>query len=68
MAIVDSGKGDMAKGEYTITGFAKFHIDGGNQGAKFLYGHFIAYYPDNPSGVTPGGSASNVVTPPLLSQ
>ena len=71
------------KGERTITGFATFHISGtcgpGTGGgdcppsssivcsSKCVYGYFVETHESYP-GTRPGGSISNIVTPPLMVQ
>ncbi len=68
MAIVGTSSGDInTHAEMKIKGFATFHIDSANQGAKYITGHFIEYYKAYP-GTRPGGSVSNTVTPPLMVQ
>lgn len=71
MAIVDTQSTDLkTKGEREITGFATFHIDGTNAtGAdKYVFGHFISFSATYPTGISPGGPASNIVTPPQMVQ
>ena len=71
MAIVDTEETDLkTKGERTITGFAAFHIDGTTSTGsdKYVYGHFTAYYDENPPGIRPGGPPSNVVIPSVTVQ
>jgi hypothetical protein len=70
MAIVDTGTSDLSsKGDFTITGFASFHIDGAVLKGldKYVYGHFIEYF-TSPPGTMPGGPATNTLTPPRLVQ
>lgn len=69
LAVVDTGGSDLgSKGEKTITGFATFHIDGATPATKQVFGHFIAYSTTYPAGGTPGGPASNTVSPPRMVQ
>lgn len=71
MAVVDSELTDLkTKGERKITGFATFQIDGtvATGPEKHVFGHFIALSDTYPTGISPGGPASNIVTAPQMVQ
>ncbi|HEX2769466.1 MAG TPA: hypothetical protein VHN12_09280, partial [Geobacteraceae bacterium] len=66
LAIVDGSTGITKHAEMPIKGFATFHIDSADRGAKTVTGRFIPEYSKASPGTRPGGSVSDIVTPPLM--